>query len=102
MESLYGIVGGLLGSNESTFLEEGFVLNFKFGVIGFLLTFLYDLVTNIISGLSAGIPLSIAIITGIPFAIVHEGSNAILFFLGASPLISSVSRFISKVDLKND
>ena len=100
MESLYGIVGGLLGSNESTFLDEGLVLNFKFGVIGFLLTFLYDLVTNVISGLSAGIPLSVAIITGIPFGIVHEGSNAVLFFFGASPLISSVSRFISKVDLK--
>lgn len=96
MESLYGVVGGILGSNDNIFVDKGILINFKFGVIGFLLTFVYDLVTNIVSGLSAGIPLTVAIITGIPFSIVHEVSNAALFFLGAPPLITTVSRFISK------
>ncbi len=92
MESLYGIVGGLLGSKGK--MGEGFTSNLKYGIVGFLLTFVYDLVTNIVSGLSHGIPLTVALITGIPFAIAHEGSNAVFFFLGAPPLISAVGRLI--------
>jgi hypothetical protein len=94
MESLYGIAGGLLGTNGKGKMGIGLTSNLKFGIVGFLLTFLYDLVTNIVSGLSAGIPLMVALITGIPFAIAHEGSNAAFFFLGAPPLISAVSRLI--------
>ncbi len=92
MESLYGIVGGLLGSKGK--MGVGFTANLKYGIVGFLLTFVYDLVTNIVSGLSSGIPLTVALITGIPFAIAHEGSNAVFFFLGAPPLISAVGRLI--------
>ena len=92
MESLYGIVGGLMGSKGK--MGVGFTSNLKYGIVGFLLTFIYDLVTNIVSGLSAGIPLTVALITGIPFAIAHEGSNAAFFFLGAQPLISAVGRLI--------
>ena len=93
MESLYGIVGGFLGTRVN--MGGGLTSNLKYGIVGFLLTFVYDLVTNIVSGLSAGIPLTVALITGIPFAIVHQGSNAIFFFLGAPPLISAVGRLIS-------
>ncbi len=92
MESLYGIVGGLLGNRGKK--GVGLTSNLKYGIVGFLLTFVYDLVTNIVSGLSAGIPLRVALITGIPFAIAHEGSNAVFFFLGAPPLISAVGRLI--------
>jgi uncharacterized membrane protein len=92
MESLYGIVGGFLGTRAN--MGIGLTSNLKYGIVGFLLTFVYDLVTNIVSGLSAGIPLSVALITGIPFAIAHEGSNAVFFFLGAPPLISAVGRLI--------
>ncbi len=92
MESLYGIVGGLLGNRGE--MGAGIASNLKYGIVGFLLTFIYDLVTNIVSGLSSGIPLTVALITGIPFAIAHEGSNAVFFFLGAPPLISAVGRLI--------
>jgi len=92
MESVYGIVGGILGKRGK--MGVGLTGNLKYGIIGFLLTFLYDLVTNIVSGLSAGIPLGVALIAGIPFAIAHQGSNAAFFFLGASPLISAVGRLI--------
>jgi hypothetical protein len=94
MESLYGVAGGLLGSNGPSRMGTGLTANLKFGIVGFLLTFLYDIVTNVVSGLSAGIPLAVAMVTGIPFAIAHEGSNAAFFFLGASPLISAVGRLI--------
>ena len=56
MESLYGIVGGLLGSNGTRRMGAGFTSNLKYGIVGFLLTFIYDLVTNIVYGLSFGIP----------------------------------------------
>jgi hypothetical protein len=94
MESLYGIAGGLLGTNRNGWMGEGITANLKYGIVGFLLTFVYDLVTNIVSGLSAGIPLAVAMVTGIPFALAHEGSNAAFFFLGAQPLISAVGRLI--------
>ena len=94
MESLYGIVGGLLGSKGTGRMGAGLTANLKYGIVGFLLTFIYDLVTNIVFGLTAGIPLTVALITGIPFAIAHEVSNAVFFFLGAPPLISAVSRLI--------
>ena len=96
-ESLYGIVGGFLGrrtvqdsyeKNRSSILY----INAKFAVIGFLLTFIYDLFTNIVSGFVAGIPITVALISGIPFAIAHEFSNTAFFFIGAPPLISAMGR----------
>jgi hypothetical protein len=92
MESLYGIVGGFLGTRGS--MGVGLTSNLKYGIVGFLLTFVYDIVTNIVSALSVGIPITVAMVTGIPFAIAHEGSNAVFFFLGAQPLISAVGRLI--------
>lgn len=95
-ESLYGIVGGLIGAHES--LGKGASTSLKLGVIGFLLTFVYDLVTNIISGLTAGIPITVALVTGIPFALVHEVSNAVFFSVGVRPLINAMDRIIPKSD----
>jgi uncharacterized membrane protein len=94
-ESLYGIVGGLLGRGSER-AHRGVSDSAKFAVVGFLLTFAYDLVTNVVSGVSVGIPVHVALVTGIPFAIVHEVSNAVFFFIGASPLISAVDRVIRR------
>lgn len=92
MESLYGVVGGFLGTKDR--IGRGLMSNLKFGIIGFLLTFIYDLVTNIVTGISTGIPVAVTIITGIPFAILHESSNAAFFFFGVQPLVSAVGRLI--------
>ncbi len=94
-ESLYGIVGGLLGKRSNSIMGSGFSANIKFAIIGFLLTFAYDLMTNIVSAISIGIPLTIAMVTGIPFAIAHEVSNAAFFFLGASPLVLAIDRLFT-------
>jgi len=104
-ESLYGIVGGFLGSrtvqdsyekNRSSILY----INAKFAIIGFLLTFIYDLFTNIVSGFVAGIPITVALISGIPFAIAHEFSNTAFFFIGASPLIRAMGRLYSEGNVR--
>lgn len=96
-ESLYGVAGGLLGERSPGF-GRGLSASVKFAVVGFLLTFAYDLVTNVASALSVGMPISVALIMGIPFAVAHEVSNAAFFFLGASPLVTAIDRlFVGNV-----
>ena len=95
-ESLYGIIGGLLGLRGIEYLGAKLTVSIKFAIVGFLLTFIYDLATNIVSGLSVGIPLPIALVSGIPFALAHEASNAAFFFVGALPLISAIDRLLPR------
>jgi len=97
-ESLYGVVGGLLGGT-GTDVEVGrgglWFVSVRFAIIGFLLTFVYDLFTNIVSGLVVGIPIPIALGAGIPFALVHEFSNTAFFFVGMSSLVRVIRRLPS-------
>lgn len=88
-ETLYGLAGGLMGRGGlgKDSLTYDVV---RFGVIGFLLTFFYDLFTNVISGLVVGIPIPAALVAGIPFALIHELSNAFLFSLGVIPLLKTL------------
>ncbi|MBS7638264.1 hypothetical protein KEJ49_05200 [Candidatus Bathyarchaeota archaeon] len=93
-ESMYGIVGGLLGGLK---LPEGGVgrlwfMDARFAFIGFILTFIYDLFTNIVTGLVVGMPLTVVLLAGIPFALLHELSNTVFFFVGASPLLVALRR----------
>jgi len=89
-EALYGVAGGLLGRRV---LEgEGLIDGVKFGVLGFLLTALYDLLTNVASGLVVGIPIATALVAGVPFALIHEVSNALFFSVGVTPLLRALSR----------
>jgi hypothetical protein len=58
-------------------------MNLLFGLIGFQATFVYDVLTNfgtyIVRTSSPYQALIIGMITGAPFAILHEGSNLFLF-----------------------
>lgn len=99
-ESIYGIVGGLLGGVEVRGAGNSVggrfsFFNVKFAVVGFLLTFVYDLLTNIVSGVVVGIPIVVALVSGIPFALAHELSNTAFFFVGVSPLVSVIRRLPS-------
>jgi uncharacterized membrane protein len=100
-ESLYGIVGGIFGkfglsasSTSSTMITEKrfWEANLKIGIVGFLLTFIYDLFTNVVTGIVFEIPLIAWIIAGIPFAIAHETSNFFFFFLGGNLLINAIKK----------
>ena len=103
-ESLYGLAGGLLGRRLQGDFEKNvssyFSINARFALIGFLLTFIYDFFTNIVSGLVVGIPITVALISGIPFAITHEFSNTAFFFVGASPLIRGMDLLHSEGDAR--
>ena len=99
-ESLYGITGGLLSgklkleTNGSRFYENLWENSLIFGVIGFLLTFTYDFFTNVVTALVFEIPLIPCLIAGIPFALIHEVSNLIIFSLLGSVIINTIQKLI--------
>jgi len=99
-ESLYGLFGGLAAKfrlidpcNRSFSSREFWVSNMKFAFLGFVLTFIYDLFTNVVSALVIELPIIPVIIVGIPFALAHETSNLFFFFFGASVTINALRVF---------
>ena len=73
------------------------VFSIKMGLACLMLTFIYDLFTNIIFALTFKLPIITTIIAGwvIPpwFGILHEVSNLILFFSTVYPLIRIIRHF---------
>jgi len=97
-ESLFGVTGGLMRAYSLVNSSNRRRLSLEMAVIGVLLTFVYDLATNLLSALTISwfetrIETILAvIISGIPFAVAHEVSNGILFSLGVGPLSSSIEK----------
>lgn len=97
-EAVFGIVGGFLGKNASGEFWGGSYhsnYNFEIALWGFILTFTYDLFTNVVYAATFGVPIFFALATGwlVPpwFGILHEGSNTILFLLATNPLIRAIN-----------
>jgi uncharacterized membrane protein len=88
-ETIYGLLGGLLGKNLAltNFNDERFKLSIFFGTVGFILTLIYDLITNVAFALALGIPIIVAIVSGAPATILHEVSNTAIFGVGSIPVI---------------
>lgn len=86
-EAIYGFGGGILGRKTASlsFYSGGGALSFLFGASGFFLTLFYGIVTNVVYAWAFNIPLGIALITGVPFALVHQLSNTVLFGICAVP-----------------
>lgn len=95
-EVLYGLSGSLM-ARTSEFSYRGWSMDLRMGIVGFFITFIYDLFTNLVSALTVGIPIQVALISGIPFALIHEVSNAIFFAIGVPSLVSGVKRFLGEV-----
>jgi len=74
----------------------------ELALIGLLCTLLYDFLTNAVFSLTFNIPLTIAILAGIPFALAHELSNAALFSIVGPELIRFVDRFLTRTDRQSD
>jgi hypothetical protein len=92
-EALYGVAGGLYkGNNRGGALG----VNVWTAFIGFITTFVYDIFTNIVSAYTAGIPVSIGLVTGIPFMLAHVLSNTVFFGVGFQPLSSSISKILGE------
>jgi len=93
-EPIYGILGGILGKNLASTNLNGKRLRLSvfFGTMGFILTLIYDLVTNVVFALAVGWPIIAAIVFGMPFTILHEISNAAIFSVGSIPVIAVLEK----------
>jgi len=81
-ETIYGLAGGLLGRHGllDRLDEDGLAWTaYKLGVLGFSLTALYDLLTNLAFAYAFHMPLLPTLALGTYFALVHETSNALIF-----------------------
>ena len=100
MESVYGLVGGLLGRQEGKIIHSNpIVAGIQYAIVGLVLTLTYDLVTNVVFAVVFGINLSIALIGGIPFTLVHAISNVGLFFVGVLPAIKGIRHLIPELNV---
>jgi hypothetical protein len=85
-----GIVGGIIGRalNRLTYSDNRwFLLPSLFGI---LLTCFFDLVTTFAYSVGFGIPFIVALVTGLPFMVIHSISNAILFSLLTQPVTRAI------------
>ena len=65
-------------------------------VTGAVLTVCFDLITNVATGLLFG-QIRATLIGGLPFALLHVGSNVALFALLGTPLIAVFARYRARL-----
>jgi len=100
-ETVYGVVGGLLGRRMSRRGKPGAGLaaserSILLGVTGLLCTLVYDVFTNAVSGLIAYNSIWLGLATmnfPLPLGLMHEASNLFFFALVAPLLISITQRY---------
>jgi hypothetical protein len=106
-ECFYAFAAGLLKKTSfgHDVMEGGASLarsSIVFGIVGVTATFGYDIITNFATYLflasSLYQALVIGIITGVPFAIVHELSNFV-FFSAVAPGVIFASRGLAKTKM---
>jgi uncharacterized membrane protein YeaQ/YmgE (transglycosylase-associated protein family) len=95
-EMIYGIIGGFLRKGlGSNFKGERWRASVFFASIGALLTLVYDVITNVVFGLTAGWNIIFAVVVGfIPFGLLHEVSNICFFGFGSVPVISAINKVV--------
>lgn len=89
-----GLIGGVLKPTKNS--DHGLQINpiniAKIALIGFLCTLLFDLITNIVySWIYYSGNILLALITGIPFMIIHIVSNTVIFALLVLPTYNAVT-----------
>lgn len=95
-QSIYGLVGGVLGKNfaSTSFDGQRLELSIFFGIIGFVLTLIYDLTTTVVYALTFGVPIIVTIVLGMPFTVFHESSNAIIFGISSVLVITRMEKLL--------
>jgi uncharacterized membrane protein len=94
-ETIYGIAGGLLRKGLINLKGETREASVFFASVGALLTLMYDVITNIVSGLTWGWNVVFAVVVGFfPFGLAHEISNFVFFGVGSVPVISAVNKIV--------
>lgn len=95
-ETVYGITGGLLRKALGSIGlgSQQFRLSVFFATMGFLPTVLFDLTTNIVYASVYNTPVVVAILVGAPFAVLHEGSNFLIFGVLSVPTIAALRKVV--------
>lgn len=94
-ETVFGVVGGLVGKTSYDFRVQRAGLCLSFAALGGLLTFVYDIATNVVWGYTCGPSILFAVVFGfVPFSLIHIVSNILFFGVGCVPAISAVSNLI--------
>ncbi len=95
-ETIYGLVGGFLGKKFAlaNFNDTRLKLGFFFGTVGFISTFFYDLVTNIVYASVFNVSTIVAIFVGAPFSILHGVGNAAIFGISTVPVIKVLNQLL--------
>jgi len=94
-EAIYGIAGGLLRKGLTSLKGEAWKASLFFASVGALLTLVYDVITNVVFGLTAGWNVVFAVVVGfIPFGLLHEISNLVFFGVGSVPVISAIKKVV--------
>ncbi len=92
--ALFGLVGGFFNSNNfhDRKIEYSRKNMIKLATIGFFLTLIFDIITNIAFAFSFKFDLGVVFLTGIPFMIVHLVCNTIVY---ATVIIAVYNRVVS-------
>lgn len=99
-EAIYGVAGGLLRKANINFDNKSLGYSIFLGNLGFFLTLVYDVITNIVYAHVFGQNILVAMAIGAPYTLLHEISNALLFSLCFMPLISTL-KVVGVYDVKN-
>jgi len=99
-ESIYGLVGALVRRSVNPGEFRGsvswrFNLGIFFGLVSVFLTFVYDLITNIVWGHFSNSNVMFSVVFGFAtFGIVHMVSNAFFFGVGCVPAINALLKVV--------
>ncbi|MDH7563820.1 MAG: ECF transporter S component [Candidatus Bathyarchaeota archaeon] len=97
-EAIYGVVGGLIRRGVDpqelkAFRHWRVNTGIFFGVLGVFLTFIYDLMTNIVFGLVQNMNVLFAVVFGFAtLGLIHMVSNAFFFGIGCIPMITAITK----------
>ncbi len=91
---------GLLGAftRRLTGDKTGFLFSAIVVSMGALITLFFDLITNLAYPLAAGFSVSqtmVTLVMGVPFAVIHIGSNAVVFALLVVPLLPKLKKVLA-------
>jgi energy-coupling factor transport system substrate-specific component len=94
-EMVFGVAGGLVGKTTRDIDHQRAGLCLSFAALGGLLTFVYDVTTNVAWGYSYGPSVIGAVVIGfVPFGLIHVVSNIVFFGVGCVPAISAAFNVI--------
>lgn len=93
-ETIYAATAALLRGRTTVLNEASSLLerHLFLGAVGATTTFAYDLVTNLWTGIVFYGSALLGLLYGVPFALVHEASNALIFAVAIPPLVNAIKR----------